>query len=65
MDEFGNAKAAMTMQGFFNSPLVQTDPEVADAINDELDRQQDQIEMIASENIVSTAVMVPWFHPDK
>ncbi len=57
MDEFGNAKAAMTMKGFFNSPLVQTDPEVAGAINDELTRQQDQIEMIASENIVSTAVM--------
>jgi glycine hydroxymethyltransferase len=57
MDEFGNAKAAMTMQGFFNSPLSQTDPAVAAAINDELVRQQDQIEMIASENIVSTAVM--------
>ena len=57
MDEFGNAKAAMTIQGFFNSPLAQTDPEVAAAIGDELVRQQDQIEMIASENIVSTAVM--------
>jgi glycine hydroxymethyltransferase len=57
MDEFGNAKAAMTMQGFFNSPLAKTDPEVAGAINNELERQQDQIEMIASENIVSTAVM--------
>ena len=57
MDEFGNAKAAMTIKGFFDSPLVHTDPEVADAINDELDRQQNQIEMIASENIVSTAVM--------
>ena len=57
MDEFGNANAAMTMKGFFNSPLAQTDPEVAGAINDELERQQDQIEMIASENIVSTAVM--------
>ena len=57
MDEFSNAKAAMTMNGFFNSSLVQTDPEVAGAINDELKRQQDQIEMIASENIVSTSVM--------
>jgi glycine hydroxymethyltransferase len=57
MDEFGNAKAAMTMNGFFNNSLVQTDPEVAGAINDELKRQQDQIEMIASENIVSTSVM--------
>ena len=43
--------------GVFNSPLAQTDPEVAGAINDELKRQQDQIEMIASENIVSTSVM--------
>ncbi len=57
MDDFSNAKAAMTMQGFFNSPLAKTDPEVASAISDELVRQQDQIEMIASENIVSTAVM--------
>jgi glycine hydroxymethyltransferase len=57
MDEFGSAKATMMMHGFFNSPLAQTDPEVAAAINDELVRQQDQIEMIASENIVSTAVM--------
>lgn len=57
MDEFGNAKAAMTMQGFFESPLAKTDPEVAAAIGDELLRQQDQIEMIASENIVSNAVM--------
>ena len=57
MDEFDKAKAGMTMQGFFNSSLAHTDPEVASAINDELKRQQDQIEMIASENIVSTSVM--------
>ena len=44
-------------EGFFNSSLAQTDPEVAGAINDELKRQQEQIEMIASENIVSTSVM--------
>ena len=57
MDEFGNVKAAMAMQGFFDSPLAETDPEVAAAISEELLRQQDQIEMIASENIVSNAVM--------
>lgn len=45
------------MAGFFSSPLADTDPEVAAAIQDELVRQQDQIEMIASENIVSTSVM--------
>ena len=57
MDEFGNAQAAMKMDGFFSNTLAKSDPEVAAAIGDELVRQQDQIEMIASENIVSTAVM--------
>ena len=57
MDEFGNAQAAMKIDGFFSNTLAQSDPEVAAAISDELVRQQDQIEMIASENIVSTAVM--------
>ena len=33
------------------------DPEIAAAMNDELKRQQDHIELIASENIVSKAVM--------
>ena len=45
------------MTDFFNANLEQTDPEIAKAINDELHRQQDQIEMIASENIVSSAVL--------
>lgn len=38
-------------------PLTQADPQIADAIKLELRRQQDQIELIASENIVSTAVL--------
>ena len=42
---------------YFNTPLSQTDSEVFDAINGELQRQQDQIELIASENIVSLAVL--------
>lgn len=42
---------------FFNASLSQADPELASAIGDELGRQQDQIEMIASENIVSQAVL--------
>ncbi|CAI8345659.1 MAG: Serine hydroxymethyltransferase 2 [Alphaproteobacteria bacterium UBA4588] len=42
---------------FFNNTLADTDPEVAAAISDEMIRQQDQIEMIASENIVSNAVL--------
>ena len=42
---------------FFQLGLSETDPEVAEAIQHELVRQQDQIEMIASENIVSNAVL--------
>ena len=42
---------------FFSAPLAETDPELADAIRAELRRQQDGIELIASENIVSAAVL--------
>ena len=42
---------------FFSRPLAESDPELAAAIGDELTRQQDQIELIASENIVSHAVL--------
>ena len=42
---------------FFSATLAETDPDIAAAIKDELGRQQDQIEMIASENIVSSAVL--------
>ena len=45
------------LTSFFNNTLDDTDPEVAAAISDEMIRQQDQIEMIASENIVSNAVL--------
>ena len=44
-------------QRFFSAPLAQTDPELAAAIQAEFDRQQDGIELIASENIVSAAVL--------
>lgn len=37
--------------------LTQTDPQIAEVMKLELQRQQDQIELIASENIVSTAVL--------
>ncbi len=43
--------------GFFGDDLGAADPEVAMAIAQELDRQQSQIELIASENIVSRAVL--------
>ena len=45
------------MSDFFSSSLSQSDPALAAALGDELTRQQDQIEMIASENIVSQAVL--------
>ncbi|MFW6076579.1 MAG: serine hydroxymethyltransferase [Hyphomicrobiales bacterium] len=43
--------------GFFGDTLNQADPELADAITRELGRQQHEIELIASENIVSRAVL--------
>ena len=47
----------MTGQIFFESSLTQTDPLVLNAIEREYHRQNDQIELIASENIVSKAVL--------
>jgi glycine hydroxymethyltransferase len=41
----------------FLTPLGEADPEVAEAIRLELGRQRDEIELIASENIVSRAVL--------
>jgi len=43
--------------GFFTEPLAERDPEIFAAISQELGRQRDEIELIASENIVSAAVM--------
>ena len=43
--------------GFFSSGVADSDPEVAGAIKKELGRQQHEIELIASENIVSKAVL--------
>ncbi|HEY1614893.1 MAG TPA: serine hydroxymethyltransferase [Rhizomicrobium sp.] len=42
---------------FFERGLGKADPEIARAVSDELHRQQTQIELIASENIVSKAVL--------
>ena len=42
---------------FFSSSLSEIDNEIHQAINKELSRQQNQIELIASENIVSKAVL--------
>ena len=45
------------MNKFFSESLAMHDKEIADSINHELHRQQTQIELIASENIVSKAVL--------
>ena len=46
-----------SLNRFFESPLSETDPELYAAERAELARQQDKIELIASENIVSRAVL--------
>ena len=46
-----------THAGFFQADLAQSDPALFHTLTDELHRQQSQIELIASENIVSKAVL--------
>ena len=48
---------AASKSGFFTASIADGDAEVADAIGKELGRQQNEIELIASENIVSKAVL--------
>jgi len=48
---------AMAPDGFFSASLAESDQELDAALGRELKRQQDQIELIASENIVSRAVL--------
>ena len=52
-----SSRKFQTMSDFFKADLAQTDPEIAEAIHGEFERQRDEIELIASENIVSKAVM--------
>ena len=47
----------MSNKGFFTESLASRDPEIWGSVTDELGRQRDEIELIASENIVSAAVM--------
>ncbi|MEA2133637.1 MAG: glycine hydroxymethyltransferase, partial [Solirubrobacteraceae bacterium] len=55
----GGKLAAMTelQPDYFERPLAEVDPEVAEAIDHELDRQRRTLEMIASENFVPQAVL--------
>jgi glycine hydroxymethyltransferase len=57
MSEMSAALAGSDLDRFFGEDLADSDPEIFAAIGDELTRQQDQIELIASENIVSKAVL--------
>jgi glycine hydroxymethyltransferase len=50
-------QASQENTSIFSAPLAQTDPELAEAIRLELSRQRNEIELIASENIVSRAVL--------
>jgi glycine hydroxymethyltransferase len=50
-------ESAFRHDEFFSAPLAAADPEVFKGIQGELGRQRDQIELIASENIVSKAVL--------
>src|SRR6187401_2843300 len=51
------SSAKTVADSFFSASLADTDPEIASAIGKELGRQRDEIELIASENIVSRAVL--------
>ena len=51
------ADVAEGNRGFFTRGLAEADPAIARSIGDELHRQQTKIELIASENIVSRAVL--------
>src|SRR6201987_495234 len=50
-------KITATDEDFFSATLADSDPDIAEAIKLELGRQRDEIELIASENIVSRAVL--------
>ena len=51
------AESFQQSNGFFSATLAEADPEIARTIDLELGRQRDEIELIASENIVSRAVL--------
>src|SRR5580704_13164325 len=56
MSSSASAKSSAP-DSFFSASLAQADPEIAAAIQGELGRQRHEIELIASENIVSRAVL--------
>src|SRR3954469_19243099 len=52
-----STQAAASPDSIFTASLQEADPEIAQAVRLELGRQRDEIELIASENIVSRAVL--------
>src|SRR5207344_2778190 len=57
MSATSNQKRASEVETLFSAALRDLDPEIDNAIKLELGRQRDEIELIASENIVSRAVL--------
>ncbi len=57
MTTAGGVARSSLEDSFFGASLAETDPALHEAISGELRRQQEQIELIASENIVSRAVL--------
>src|SRR6202161_754840 len=52
-----SARTGSAPVSFFTAPLTEADPDIAAAIRGELGRQRHEIELIASENIVSRALL--------
>jgi len=52
-----SSAGAASAPNFFTASLAESDPEIAEAIENELGRQRHEVELIASENIVSRAVL--------
>src|SRR5665647_2462376 len=57
MSATSSPKPMSDVEALFSASLREVDPEIAEAIAQELGRQRDEIELIASENIVSRAVL--------
>ena len=57
MSATSKPKSDGDVEALFSAALRDVDPEINDVIRQELGRQRDEIELIASENIVSRAVL--------
>jgi len=57
MSATSSQKPSSAAENLFSAALREVDPEIAEVVRQELGRQRDEIELIASENIVSRAVL--------